>query len=232
MNEEIRESVVSIDGKASRSITPDQVELSITFEDWLNTKEECIEQYNKDIETVFSTLESCGIDRKTIKQSGFKVYPRKETAYKKYGDDNDDYYKAFEFIEGYKYMGSSLVMFPAEEDIFGTVWLAMLKADGKFTYNFEYGVKDEAAVEAELLKVAFEEARTRANILAHTAGVELGLIKSISHSFRNAFSSYGGADICMSVFDFEMASKSLVPDFNPEDIEVECSVSAAWYLEA
>lgn len=233
MSEENRESIVSIDAEASREITPDQIELSITFEDQLDTKEQCVEQYNKDLETVLAALEACGINRKDIKQSRFKVYPHKETAYKKYDEDDDDYYRAFEFIEGYEYQGSSTVKFPANEEIFGAAWVALLESEGKLTYDFEYGIKDEAATEAELLKVALEEARSRAGILASAAGAELGDIKSINHSFRNAYTCYRRADMCMSApSSYGSAPESLIPDFNPEDIEVECSVSASWYLIA
>lgn len=100
-------------------------------------------------------------------------------------------------------------------------------------YDFEYGIKDEAAIEAMLLTEAMEEAHFRAAILATAAGSKLGSIKSISHSFQNAYTVSRCAKMCMfAPTSRGAAPEFLIPDFNPEDISVECSVSATWYLDA
>ena len=229
-NEEL--ALVKIDANAEKEFVPDKIELTLSFSDELEETDECVAQYNKDLETVLAALESVGIDRTRVKQSGFKVYPKRETAYKKIEeDDKERYYRAFEYISGYEYEGESSVDLDADPNVFGTAWLALLQAKGQFTFEFSYGLKDRAKAEAELLQEAVNQAKVRAEVLSAAAGAQLGSVHEISHSVRNAALYSYSDDWAMECRECPSGAPDfMTPNFNPEPISVSCSVSCAWRL--
>lgn len=228
---DLEPSLIKISATARASKEPDQVELDISFYGECEEKEECIAQYNKDVATVLTALERVGFEKGSIKQSGFKVYPHKENVYEKVGDDEDDYYYRTETVKGYEYESHATVLMDADENLYGNAWLALLETDGSFSFQFGFKLKDEASVEKELLASAVEQARSRAEILARAAGAKLGRIASIEHTVRNSFDGYADHYLCCEDSYMSAPSrKDMIPDFNPDDITVYCSIDAAWHI--
>lgn len=232
MEKGTEQHLIKISATARASKKPDQVELDVSFYGECDERADCITQYNKDIAAVLSALENVGFQKDSIKQSGFKVFPHKEGIYEKVGEDEDDYYYRTEMIKGYEYESHATVLMEADEHLYGNAWLALLETDGSFSFQFDFGLKDEESVEKELLANAVEQARSRAEILASAAGAKLGEIASIEHTIRNAFDGYpddllrcGGSAMGAS------SKKDMIPDFNPDDITVYCSIDAAWLIE-
>lgn len=229
---DLEPNLIKISATARASKEPDQVELDISFYGECNEKDECITQYNKDLSAILLALDNIGFDKESIRQSGFKVYPHRESVYEKVGEDKDDYYYRTEMVKGYEYESHATLLMDADEDLYGNAWLALLETDGSFSFQFDFGLKDEASVEKELLASAVEQAKARAEILASAAGASLGRIASIEHTVRNTFDGYAGhflccEDSCMST----PSNENMIPDFNPDDITVYCSIEAAWFIE-
>ena len=147
-------------------------------------------------------------------------------------EDGGNYYYRCETIKGYEYTSHATIAMEADEDAYGKVWLALLETDGSFTFEFEFDLKNEEAVERELLAKAVKQAQSRAEILAEAAGAKLGNVMSINHTMRNAYSGYGLDYMCCeSPRPSSYGKRNLIPDFNPEDITVCCSVDVAWSID-
>lgn len=229
---DLESSLIKISATARASKKPDQVELDISFYGECDEKDACIAQYNKDIASVLSALEGAGFEQESVKQSGFKVYPHKESVFEKVGDDEDDYYYRTEVVKGYEYESHATVLMDADQELYGNAWLALLETDGSFSFQFDFRLKDEASVEKELLASAVDQARSRAEILATAAGAKLGGIAGIEHTVRNTFDGYADHFLCCEDSYMSAPSKKdMIPDFNPDDITVYCSIDAAWFIE-
>lgn len=224
---------ITIRVTAQTSKKPDEVKLDVRLYDELDERNDCIEQYNKDLNAVITALEKAGINKADIKQSGFKVYPHKESVYEKVGDDEDDFYYRAEVIKGYEYESHASVLMDADEKIFGNAWLALLETDGSFTFEFNFGLKDEDAVEKELLEEAVHQAQERAKALADAADIKLGKVMAIEHSVRSDIFSFE-EDLSYFCRETRMSAPhhgKLIPDFNPDDITVSCSIEIAWHID-
>lgn len=226
-------ALVKIESTIFQELEPDQITLAIEFSDELDTKEECLTQYNQDLEAVLKALESAGISRQEVAQSRFSLCPNKETAYKKVDGKKDEYYRAYEFVDGCEYSGESTVILDADQETFAKVWLALFETEGAFTFQVSYGLKDRAAAEAQLLNSAVDQARARAQILALAAGASLGSIHTLKHDFSSGTGlswNYNDNGLCYRESCAMDLSLSKVPEFNPEKITVSCDVSCSWEL--
>ena len=233
MGKSHKAALVKIDSTIFQELEPDQITLTIEFSDELDTKEECLTQYNQDLAAVLKALETAGISRQEVTQSRFSLYPNKETAYKKVDGKSDEYYRAYEYVDGCEYSGESTVVLDADPEVFSKAWVALFDTEGAFTFQVSYGLKDRAAAEAQLLNSAVDQARARAQVLALAAGASLGPIHTLKHDFSSGTGlSWNHNDNGLRYREscaMDLSS-SKVPEFNPEKITVSCDVFCSWEL--
>lgn len=240
-NEGTLQKGITIDAAAQGDFKPDLFELEVTFEAEYETREECIESYNKDYALVKEALIKLGMPEEAITTGPFIVRAHYEWIYEKVEEPyargrREEYRRVRKEISGYEYEGSLSVERPMDLQLVGAIWSTLYEIEGDFGFEFEFKLEHPEIHERELLEQAVAEARERAEVLASAAGVTLGVVEAIHHEYRYARRSgsrieYREHEVmyCASaVYDEDIDA---TPDINPEEITVSCSVTLRWALE-
>lgn len=240
-NEGTLQNGITIDAAAQGDFKPDLFELEVTFEAEYETREECIDSYNKDYALVKEALIKLGMPEEAIATGPFIVRVHYEWIYEKVEESyargrREEYRRARAEISGYEYEGSLSVEHPMDLQLVGTIWSTLYDIEGDFGFEFEFKLEHPEIHERELLEQAVAEARERAEVLASAAGVTLGVVEAIHHEYRYARRSGMRIDyrveelVCNSSASYGDRIGS-APDINPEELAVSCSVTLRWSLK-
>ena len=233
MSEKSRKGTVLIDAEAEKEFDPDIFVLTVDFYGECDDRKSCVEAYNEDLADVTDALVKSGIQREAIKNSEFKIDMHAEWLYEKVDDGRDYYRRAERIVKGYEYRGDCTVTHAVDNDLLKRIFHSLQEIDGGFSFNVSFDLERPDEYEKALLKEAVEAARSRAEVLVKAAGAKLGPVETIRHRFDNA------SIVCASaatyapsgIGDYEWAMPLSAPDFNPETIDISCSVSISWAIE-
>ena len=232
MSEESRNSSILIDAEVEREFDPDIFVLTVHFYGECDDRKACVEAYNEDLANVTEALVGAGIQKDAIKNSEFRTEVHFEWIYEKVDNDRDYYRRVDRDVKGYEYRGDCTVSHAVDSDLLKRIFHSLQELDGGFSFTVNFDLERPGECEEELLKEAVRTAQSRAETLVSAAGAELGMVKSIHHRFDNA-SLARCADVACdssSVGGDAWAMPLSTPDFNPETIEVRCSISISWAI--
>ena len=142
-------------------------------------------------------------------------------------DQNDDYKRRF---VGYKFAHHTEIRFPNDNKQLGRTLYELSQCPVEVEFTISYTVSNPEDVKNELLKKAVEDSKTKAEILAKSAGVNLGEIERIDYS-------WGELQIVSHPIDtftrqpmlFE-AEASYDIDIEADAIDVDDTVTIEWEL--
>ena len=219
------ERTVKIGSSVEGTFDPDQLTVTVTIEENLDTKEECSKAYNTNLAAVRDGLAKAGVPDSDISTRRFTLRPHTERLY--YKKSKNDYYYAKTVIEGYEYSGE-VVVTTSQLDKAALIWLALTDCGSAVTFDMDFGIADETPSRNSLLEYAVQEAKKNAEILTKASGANLGPIASIEHDF-----SKGGRDYDGNLYapDFLGAPDEQAPEFTPEPVHISCRVKCIWTLQ-
>ena len=171
MNREIR-----VKGTDSISVRPDTIELRIMAEGVYSDYALAVKKSAEATELLRNYIEQSGLDPKDLKTVHFNI----DTEYESYRDENDNWKKRF---VGYQFDHRMYIRFPNDNAMLGKVLYQLSKCPVEVEFSINYTVNDKAAVKNELLAKAVDDSKTKAEVLARVAGVQLCEIKSIDYSW-------------------------------------------------
>jgi len=106
--------------------------------------------------------------------------------------------------------------------------IAACEANPRFSIRFS--IKDASAISAELLENAIENAKWKADILAKSAGVNLGEILRIDYSWsEHHFYSNTDMKVAEDMLYLSEAAPMAV-DIEPDDINVSDTATVVWAI--
>lgn len=219
------ERTVKIGSSVEGTFDPDQLTVTVTIEENLDTKEECSKAYNTNLTAVRDELAKAGVPDSDVSTRRFTLRPHTERLYYKKG--KNDYYYAKTVIEGYEYSGE-VVVTTSQLDKAASIWLALSDCGSAVTFDMDFGIADETPSRNSLLEYAVQEAKKNAEILAKASGAELGSIASIEYDFSRGGRGYDG-DLYAPSFSGSPAQQ--VPEFIPEPVRISCRVDCIWTLQ-
>jgi len=213
-----REIVVKGIGKVSAA--PDLLIIEMALESKRMDYEETMQQATEKTDSLRAAIESAGHDGKELKTESFYINTRYES-YRESGGHKQrfagyvcNHRLKLEFDLDMKKLGLTL----------GAI--AGCKATPDFSINFS--VKDPGAVSEQLLANAVENAKTKAEILAESAGVKLGAIQRIDYNWGE-LQLYSNTS--MDVMCCAETSGSYDMGIEPEDIDVSDNVTVVWEMD-
>ena len=122
----------------------------------------------KQAQAVADALKELGVDPKDVQTSAFNVYPQQQ--YDKDGQPTT-----------IKYMVDNTINVTVRDlSNLGQILDTVVRSGANNISGISFDVKDKPAAIAEARKLAIEDARTTAQYLASSAGVELGNLDTIS----------------------------------------------------
>ena len=222
------ERTVKIGSSIEGSFDADQLTVTVTIEESLDTKEECSKAYNTNLAAVRDGLAKAGVPDSDVSARRFTLRPHTERLYYKKG--RNDYYYAKTVVEGYEYSGE-VVITTSELDKAAPIWLALSDCGSAVTFDIDFGIADETPARNSLLEYAVQEARKNAEILAKASGAELGPIASIEHDFSRGGRGYRDDRMYAPTGFAGVPDESAAPEFIPEPIRISCRVDCIWTLQ-
>ncbi|MFC2662500.1 MAG: SIMPL domain-containing protein [Eubacterium sp.] len=217
---------IRVTGKGSIKVTPDMMRITITMKKTRESYEETMRCSSEDTKELQELLSEFGFQKSDLKTLSFDV----DSEFERYQDANGIYQKKF---LGYSYEHEMKVEFERDNDRLGKILYALAKCPLKPEFRISYFVRDREAAKNKLLGNAVRDAAAKASVLAEAAGVELEDIQTIDYSWGRVdfeFDDVGMArpGVCLEA---SAGSRSFDMDINPDDIEVEDTVTVIWGIE-
>lgn len=165
-NEPVR--TISVNGTGKVSLDPDIATISIGVHTENSDATEAVASNNAEASAVMSALLRFGIDEKDIQTSSFSIYPRQD-------------YSPEGRIQGITFVVDNSVFVKVRDlDGIGEVLEAAVQAGANSISGISFSVEDPKLAYEAALEAAVLDARSRADVLARAAGVQLGAVQSIS----------------------------------------------------
>ena len=162
------EQIVSVQGSAERQVEPDLAYVTVGVQTEASTVEEARNENQAVMSKLAEALKMENIANNKIQTSRLQITPVYSDA--KGGKRT---------LTGYA-MQNTVVVEVAELDDLGAVIDAMLNAGANQLQGVRFTVKNEAALQDELLREAVKDGRHRAEVIANAGGRSIGSLVSAS----------------------------------------------------
>lgn len=158
---------ISVTGVGKVTAAPDRVSFTAGVETSAPTVDDAVAQNNRRTAALLSALKAAGATEKDLRTSNFSVFPQ------------------YEYIEnrrprvvGFQVVNSVTVTRPKPEEA-GRLLTAAVNAGANQVSGLTFSLNDQQAARNRGLQLAFEDARTKAQLLAAAAGRSVGRAISI-----------------------------------------------------
>lgn len=165
---------ISVSGTGRSTVVPDRIVFSAGVQTLAPTVDEAVNENNRKIAAVIAALKAAGADAKEIRTSNFTIYPQQDYQQGK-----------MPRILGYQVSNTIIVSRgkaadPASVSMTSKLLQAAINAGVNVTSGLSFEVSDPRAGRDTGLRMAFEDARSKALLLAQAAGRSLGRALTIS----------------------------------------------------
>ena len=162
---------VTVSGTGSVSTVPDKAEITFGIETEADTAKQAQDQNTEQADKVISKLKELGVEEKSIKTSGYNMYPRYD-----YNNGNK--------ITGY-YVSTRLTVSDQDIDDVGKLITECVAEGINNIDNVNYLCSDYDEEYQEALGKAVTAARRKAETLAQASGKSLGDVHAIVEGYQN-----------------------------------------------
>lgn len=215
---------IRVSGKGKLSVRPDTICLAIEAEGVFPDYEKTIKESADQTKVLRESLEKSGLSGKELKTKHFSI----QAEYESYRDKNDNYKRRF---AGYKFEHHTEIKFPNDNEQLGRTLYKLSHCPVEVEFSISYTVSNPEDVRNELLRKAVKDSKVKAEILAESAGVNLGEIKRIDYS-------WGELQIVSHPIDKFMAEPMLLEprasydiDIEANNIDVDDTVTIEWEIK-
>lgn len=210
---------ITITGIGKAKVRPDLIVITMDLETTDYEYEKTMQLATTAISKLHEAILSVGFAKKDLKTTHFNV----DTHYESYRDRNDEYKRRF---IGYKCHHHLKLAFDYDTNQLTNVLSAISRSEVFPELQIQFSVKDTSAVSEQLLIHATENARKKADILARAAGTKLGQLIQIDYSWKDIYFH----SETQYLHESSMSMKAAAPEMEPEDINVQDTVSFKWEI--
>lgn len=213
---------INVTGKANLKVAPSQTKVRLTIRGYAIEYGDALAKSVEDTKIIKDTISACGIDREALKTENF--YTAERT--KRVEDKNGNF--SYRHI-GYDVTHYMNFIFDNNNEILGQVLYELSKLSINPRLDVSYVVKDAEKYKSELIGLAVNDAKRKAEAMAIASGVTLGNIVHMDYSYQTiSFESrrYLEMDLkecCKTVEGFNL-------DINPEDENLTDTVTITWEI--
>lgn len=219
------ERTIRVTGKGMLRLTPDRIRLVISMTGIRKEYEKAVEQSTEDSRTLAECFEKIGFERRELNTTYYNV----NAEYESYQDKDHNWKNRF---KGYRYNRNMKLEFPLDNELLGKVLYAVAHCSVEVEFNIEYTVAEPEKAKNELLNAAVKDAQEKAAVLSDAAGIRLGRLMNLDYSWSEM--EIVARDVRFSkAIMTESAMDSAAGynvDVNPDDIEVNDSVTMVWEI--
>lgn len=219
---------ITVKGIGKASARPDLTVLTMTLESKDMNYDKAMEAAAVNIEKLKEALGEAGFEKSLLKTSNFNVC----TNYESVHDGHGNYKSVF---DGYVVRHNLKLEFDFETESLSKALAAISKCLSDPQLNISFTVKDNSAINEEVLRSASENARKKAEILCSASNVKLGALLNIDYNWKEQ-GLYSNTRYNMTalaaVNSMDMAPmRAKGVDIEPEDISVSDTVAFVWEIQ-
>ena len=215
---------IRVTGKANLNVVPNQTKVSLTIRGFAMEYSEALEQSVRDTKVVKDALESCGIDRESLKTENFYTSEKTKSVKDQYGNTS------------YRHIGYDVThymnfKFDNNNELLGKVLYVLAKLSINPRITVSYVVKDPEQYKTELIALAVKDAKRKANAMVSAAEVTLGDIQNMDYSYETIYwesRQYIQMD-CAKMYSPTVDSFDV--DMTPEDMNLTDTVTIVWEIK-
>lgn len=213
---------ITVKGTGRASAKPDLVVMSMTVEAKDADYDRAMEAAAVQIRRLRESVRAAGFAQDDLRTVSFNV----RTDYRNVRDESGGYRQEF---DGFVVSHNLKLEFDFDTERLSRAIVAVANSIAKPELNIAFTVKDQTAVQEEMLKDAVANAREKAEILCRASAVRLGTLLSIDYNWgelsllsdtRCGFSEEGARS--------PMLMRNI--DIEPEDIQVSDTVTFVWEI--
>jgi len=215
-----QENKISVNGVSSIKAVPDLVGVYFNVETKADTSEEATEENAEIVEDLIVKVLMLGFERKDIQTQNFNVYPNYDWSN---GERKENGYTARHQIK--------VEMSTEDSGKIGEVIDAGVEAGAGVNYiNFELSQENQNKYQAQAMKLAAQDAKTKAEAVAEGFGKELGKLvsTSVGNFGYSPWRVYSGSGI---MEDTAIEAKQAATNIQPSEEEITASVNAVFKLK-
>ena len=217
-------STLTVSAEGKIRVSPDKALVRLAVETAGESLETVQEQNRKSMRQILDRLQELGIEEKHMQTSSLNVTPHYPPRTRR--QTGDPPLPEVPKIIGYT-VNHSLTVEVHELDRIGRVVDAALKAGANRFSQIAWALKDERPAQLEALKVASQDAREKAKVLAGALGVKLDRLLEVTEGHAAVIPRRQIATARMSM---AMAESSDVP-LSPGELAVRATVTLVYQID-
>lgn len=229
---------IFMNGEASRDYAPDEVLLSATFEYRADTYDEALRGGVEKVSSYIAKIKEVGdLTSDVFKTRAYSVTERKHVNEIK-AETEADLDKNLRKVvsEGFFFKQYVELTTDYDRDRLAKIMIATSMIEDAPQIQMSFGIKHTPERRRELIGDAYNDAKSKAEALAHAAGkhlrdcVRVDLDKVInSTEFEGAkYKRMGTSTRAMNMESFNETIKKIDESFRPDDITVSKTISCVW----
>ncbi|MCH5206623.1 MAG: SIMPL domain-containing protein [Oscillospiraceae bacterium] len=213
---------ITVKGIGTVSTKPDYITISLNIVSKDLDYSKSVEAANKRIAMLQNALSSVGFAKDELKTLSFNVF----TNYENVPDERGVYHRQF---SGYTCEYRLKVSFDLDSARLSNTLTAISDSGADAEISIAFTVKNPENIGAALLESATENARKKAEILCKASGEELGGLLTIDYNWTDV-NVYSASTYAMND-QMRGIAKASVPEFEPEDIKSQDTVTFVWEIK-
>ena len=163
---------LTVQGTGSVSLSADTATITLGIRKYDTDVKAAQQAVNGNLEAVIAALVSAGVNKEDIYTSSIYIYPE-------YNYDNVDEESENAHIRGYS-AGNSITVVTGDIESVGAFIDAAFDAGANTLDDVSFSASETTDASNQAMRLAVEDARAKAQVLAEAAGMDLGKIVSMS----------------------------------------------------
>jgi len=216
--------IITVEGKSSVKLAPEEISFTVNFSVKDENYKQCAEMSVEKIDKIKKLFIKNGIDEELIKTNSFAIHE-----VQKY-----DPQLRQSVFEGYE--ANIPVTIRTQKDYEKNDKIFELIKDNlqsNFNLNFTLSEEQMEMVKEKLIQLAVEDAKQKATVIAQSANVQLGKIKSIQYGEPRMIGTFNTNMELMNAEILPMtrnAKADITSVLSPNEIEMRTNIVIAWEI--
>jgi uncharacterized protein YggE len=215
---------IVVEGKSSVKMAPEVITFNINFSVSDTNYTRCADLALQKIESIKARFAGNGIDEELIKTVNYSIREERER----------DRNTGQQIFKGYRADIPILIKTKVDNKQNNLIFeIIKNNFEANFRLNFVLSPNQIVRVKEELIELAVEDAKSKAQLLAKSAGIKLGEISKIQYGEPQTMRNFTRTnyDLLRSGKLESDAEAVGISAFTPPDIEMRTNVIIAWRIE-
>lgn len=165
---------ISVNGTGRATVTPDRFTFTVGVQTIADTVDSAVNENNAKVSAVIAALKKAGATDKDVRTSNFSIYPQQD-----YGQGK------LPRILGYQVVNNITVRRENVAEV-GRLLQVAVNAGVNTSSGLQFELSDPTRGRDQALRAAFDDAKSKASLLAQAAGRTLGRALTISEGAASA----------------------------------------------